>query len=192
MHFGRLWNDMCNRHRAEITVMQFTGHSLPVHHFVTARWDFYHIYIVPYCHPSCILHLIPFNCVQPNELKLVKECYLWNVFTNHIYYLIKHFDHLTVCIYTFWLQIIYYTCKNRIWHEITNNCWYAINPTKSNHIYSIYMYKVGLTLNNLQRLICHKMKPNQIIYIWYICIKKDLVLNNLQRLMCHKTQPNEY
>ena len=27
-----LWNRMFNRHQAEITVMQFTGHSLPVHH----------------------------------------------------------------------------------------------------------------------------------------------------------------
>ena len=27
-----LWNWMFNRHQAEITVMQFTGHSLPVHH----------------------------------------------------------------------------------------------------------------------------------------------------------------
>ena len=26
------WNGLCDRHRAEITVMQFTGHSLPVHH----------------------------------------------------------------------------------------------------------------------------------------------------------------
>ena len=39
-HFRHLWNGMCDRHRAEITVMQFTGHSLPVHHFVTAWWDF--------------------------------------------------------------------------------------------------------------------------------------------------------
>ena len=37
-HFRHLW--MCDRHRAEITVMQFTGHFLPVHHFVTAQWDF--------------------------------------------------------------------------------------------------------------------------------------------------------
>ena len=35
MHFRRLWNGMFDRHRAEITVMQFTGHSLPVHQFVT-------------------------------------------------------------------------------------------------------------------------------------------------------------
>ena len=36
----RLWNGRCDLHRAEKTVMQFTGHSLPVHHFVTAQWDF--------------------------------------------------------------------------------------------------------------------------------------------------------
>ena len=35
MHFHRLWNGMFDRHQAEITVMQFTGHSLPVHQFVT-------------------------------------------------------------------------------------------------------------------------------------------------------------
>ena len=28
-----------DHHRAEITVMQFTGHPLPVHQFVTVRWD---------------------------------------------------------------------------------------------------------------------------------------------------------
>ena len=28
-----LWNGMFDRHQAEITVMQFTSHSLPVHHF---------------------------------------------------------------------------------------------------------------------------------------------------------------
>ena len=52
MHFRHLWNGMFDRHRAEITVMQFTGHCLPVHHFVTALW---HFYLVPYCQPSCIL-----------------------------------------------------------------------------------------------------------------------------------------
>ena len=32
-HFRYLWNSLYDRHREEITVMQFTGHSLPVHHF---------------------------------------------------------------------------------------------------------------------------------------------------------------
>ena len=30
---------MFDRHQAEITVMQFTGHSLPVHQSVTVPWD---------------------------------------------------------------------------------------------------------------------------------------------------------
>ena len=30
-HFRFLWNGLCDRHRAEITVIQFRGHSLPVH-----------------------------------------------------------------------------------------------------------------------------------------------------------------
>ena len=34
-----LWYRMFNRHQAEITVMQFRGHSLPVHHSVVAQWD---------------------------------------------------------------------------------------------------------------------------------------------------------
>ena len=38
-----------NHHRAEITVMQFTGHPLLVHLFVTVPWDFNPI---PYCQPS--------------------------------------------------------------------------------------------------------------------------------------------
>ena len=32
-------------------------------------------------------------------------------------------------------------------------------------VYLIYMYKKGLTLNDLQWLICHKTQPNQILYI---------------------------
>ena len=32
-----LWNGMFDRHQAEITVMQFTGHSLPVHQSMTVH-----------------------------------------------------------------------------------------------------------------------------------------------------------
>ena len=31
---------MFDRHHAEITVMQFTGHSLPVHQSMSVTWDF--------------------------------------------------------------------------------------------------------------------------------------------------------
>ena len=33
-----LWNSMIDRHPAEITVMQFTGHSLPVHQSMSVSW----------------------------------------------------------------------------------------------------------------------------------------------------------
>ena len=43
-----LWNGKFDRHQAEITVMQFTGHSLPVHQFDRTMG----FYLVPYCQPS--------------------------------------------------------------------------------------------------------------------------------------------
>ena len=36
-----LWNGMFDRHQAEITVMQFTGHCLPVHQSMSVPWDFF-------------------------------------------------------------------------------------------------------------------------------------------------------
>ena len=35
-----LWNGMFERHQAEITVMQFRGHSHPVHQSMSVSWDF--------------------------------------------------------------------------------------------------------------------------------------------------------
>ena len=35
------WNRMFNRHQAEITVMQFTGQSLPVHQSMSVPWEFF-------------------------------------------------------------------------------------------------------------------------------------------------------
>ena len=39
-HPLNLWNGMFNRHQAEITVMQFRGHSLPVHQSMSVSWAF--------------------------------------------------------------------------------------------------------------------------------------------------------
>ena len=36
-----LWNRMFDRHQAEITVMQFTGYSLPVHQSMSVPWEFF-------------------------------------------------------------------------------------------------------------------------------------------------------
>ena len=35
------WNRMLDCHQAEITVMQFTGHSLPVHQSMSVPWEFF-------------------------------------------------------------------------------------------------------------------------------------------------------
>ena len=35
-----VWNGMFDRHQAEITVMQFAGHSLPMHQSMTVPWAF--------------------------------------------------------------------------------------------------------------------------------------------------------
>ena len=37
-----------------------------------------------------------------------------------------------------------------------------LNPTRPNPIDIIYTYNEDLALNNLQWLLCHKTKPNQI------------------------------
>ena len=47
-HFYCSWNGMFDCHRAEITVMQFTGHSLLVHQSDCTMV----FYFVPYCQPS--------------------------------------------------------------------------------------------------------------------------------------------
>ena len=36
-----LWNRMFNRHQAKITVIQFRGHSLPVHQSMSVPWEFF-------------------------------------------------------------------------------------------------------------------------------------------------------
>ena len=39
-HFRCPWNGMFDCHRVEITVLQFAGHSLPVHQSMTVPRDF--------------------------------------------------------------------------------------------------------------------------------------------------------
>ena len=53
-----LWNRMFNRHQAEITVMQFSGHSLPVHHFVVYHGN----YLVPFHQPISTHAISSPNC----------------------------------------------------------------------------------------------------------------------------------
>ena len=63
-----IWNGQCDRRRAEITVMQFTGHSLPVHHWsgtftlshIISRAhlrDFFRLLAIGMCHFLPVYHL---------------------------------------------------------------------------------------------------------------------------------------
>ena len=52
----------------------------------------------------------------------------------------------------------------------TKKVWKLIVCTSYN--FTNHMHKEDLSLNNLQWLICHKTKPNEIIYIWYIIINR--------------------
>ena len=74
-HFHHLWNGMCDRHRAEITVMQFTGHSLPVHHSVAARWD---LHLVPYYQPSSPARFLSITGHWDVSLPLSLEWHVWS------------------------------------------------------------------------------------------------------------------
>ena len=51
-----LWNGLFDRHQAEITVMQFTGHSLPVHQSITVAWDFTLSHVVS---QACLCDFFP-------------------------------------------------------------------------------------------------------------------------------------
>ena len=74
-HFHHLWNGMCYRHWAEITVMHFTGHSLPVHHFVAARWD---LHRVPYYQPSSAARFLSITGHWDVSLPLFLEWHVWS------------------------------------------------------------------------------------------------------------------
>ena len=79
-----LWNGMFDRHQAEITVMQFTGHSLPVHQSMTVHWNFNLSHIVSHpayaisshnCHrnvPS--VHHFGMACLDGSKVNIQRLC----------------------------------------------------------------------------------------------------------------------
>ena len=62
-HFRRLWTGMFDRHQAEITVMQFRGHSLPVHQSMSVPWDFTLSHFVSQAYLRDFLPELPSECV---------------------------------------------------------------------------------------------------------------------------------
>ena len=55
--------------------MQFTGHSLPVHHFVAARWD---VHLVPCCQPSSPARFLLITGDWDVSLPLSLEWHVWS------------------------------------------------------------------------------------------------------------------
>ena len=74
-HFRHLWNGMFDRHRAEMTVMQFTGHSLQAHHFEATQWD---LHLVPYCQPSSPGRFLPITGLWDVSLPPSLEWHEWS------------------------------------------------------------------------------------------------------------------
>ena len=64
-HFRYLWNGLCDRHRAEITVMQFRGHSLSVRQSMRVLWDFLKTRPISSANfrPRDFLSKLPLECV---------------------------------------------------------------------------------------------------------------------------------
>ena len=73
-NFCRPWNGTFDRYRAEITVMQFTSHPLPVHQFGTVPWDFNP---VPCCQPSSPTQSFPITGQRNMQLLLSLEWHVW-------------------------------------------------------------------------------------------------------------------
>ena len=78
---------MFDHHRAEITVMQFTGHPLPVNQFETAPWDFK---LVPYCQPSSPTQSLPITGQRNMQCPPSLEWHVWpgrrSIYNNHLHY----------------------------------------------------------------------------------------------------------
>ena len=75
-HFRYLWNGLCDRHRAEITVMQFTGHSLPVHRSEVG----------PYYQPSTPARFLSIISHCDVSLPLSSEWQVWSSSSGNNYH----------------------------------------------------------------------------------------------------------
>ena len=104
-HFRRLWISMFDHHQAEITVMQFRGHSLPVNQSMSVPWDFTLSHFVSQPAYAISSH----NCHR--NVSLPSGASLWNgmfgrvegQYTTEVLLMIKYFyrhQFILIIIYT--------------------------------------------------------------------------------------------
>ena len=162
-HSRRLWNGMCDHHRAELTVMQFTGHSLPVHHFIMARCD---LHLVPYCQPSSPTWSLPITGHWNGSLPPFLEWHVWlSLSGNNCHAVHRSLSSgASLCDCTVRFFTLSHIVSQAVFYKM-NFCSFkkVMLPTNClfmNHIYCICIN--SLALNNLQGLICYKTKPTNI------------------------------
>ena len=128
-------NGMFDRHQAEITVMQFTGHSLPVYQSATVPWDFNP---VPYCQPSLPT---PMEYALPPSLE-------WHVWRDRrsIYNTSRRNS-------ANWSPRWRYLCFN-----LRKRSW-----EKPESIYWLWLLKRTNTLNNFVQIICGKNRYRKLL-----------------------------
>ena len=123
---------MFDHHWAEITVMQFTDHPLPVHQFVTVPWDFNP---VPYCQPSSPTQFLPKtgqrNMQHPPSLE-------WHVWPGRssIYNNMHYPPHIYIYIYS----NCFFFAKKAIpknWHELLAVCCWRSFENKFSLVFLI-------------------------------------------------------
>ena len=131
-HFRSLWNGLCDRRRAEITVMQFTGHSLPVHHWsgtftlshIISRAhlrDFFRLLAIGMCH---FRYLVNGRC-DHHRAEITIMQFIGQSLPMH------HFFYGTVRIFTLShivSQAVFYTPRHLIFQNV--HSWtFLVNPS---------------------------------------------------------------
>ena len=184
-HFRCPWNGMFDCHQAEITVMQFTGDSLPVHQSMTVLWDFTSSHIACQCQWNMqLLHL--WNSMsgrvdgqyttichktKSNQINLLT--FAWSINTLPMSFplpfLLFNYFYISHLWSTLWSWLIYLVASNAHTHLYIYICMYVFYSFKTKNklllclfiIYKLYIYYYNVFYPSYQPLrsdrIWHKV-----------------------------------
>ena len=154
-------NGLCDRRRAEITVMQFTGHSLPVHHWsgtftlshIISKAHlraFFRLLAIGMCHIRCLRNC---RCDHHRAEITIMQFIGQSLPAHHFFYgtvRIFTLSHIVsqAVFYTFTLLTIYVWT----WFSIKkkSECWYTIKPKQTNKQKNVILGKESIRINNIQ------------------------------------------
>ena len=142
-----LWNGMFDRHQAEITVMQFTGHSLQVHQSMSVPWEFFtSSHFISQFPPTRfplttairMCHLLPVHhlgmAFLAGSKAKIQQYLLTDIFKFFTRYLVPPFtmEHKGGCKGLVWFSLV-------LWHS---NHYGLFNAKSSLYIYIEYIWFV--------------------------------------------------